>query len=386
MTAPTLDAITAPLTVDRLRRAKHAYTTRHVEIGLATAVVTGLAPEVGDLVLARVEEVGQHTRIERRDGRRAHLFPGNEVVVAYGNRYAPDQFEAVVPEDLGPCHLVAAGGVAARVVAAHGRMAEATSLLPVGLLVGPDGRRINLRSSAVSPPETGWLLARPVTVAVLGASMNSGKTTAAASLVRGLRAAGIGVGAAKVTGTGAGGDVWLLQDSGADPVYDFTCAGVPSTYRVGAGEVRRIFTDLADRLAGDGCTAIVIEVADGVYQEETSELVQDDVFGDRVDALLFAASDALGAFAGNDWLQSRGMAPLALCGLLSASPLATREAEVATGRQVWGLERLTDPVAASALYEDLLAGRRVRGADHAADPDPAVELELARPRRLTAAV
>jgi hypothetical protein len=216
--------------------------------------------------------------------------------------------------------------------------------------------------------------------------MNSGKTTAAASLMRGLRAAGIGVGAAKVTGTGAGGDVWLLQDSGADPVYDFTCAGVPSTYRVGAGEVRRIFTDLADRLAGDGCTAIVIEVADGVYQEETSELVQDDVFGDRVDALLFAASDALGAFAGNDWLQSRGMAPLALCGLLSASPLATREAEVATGRQVWGLERLTDPVAASALYEDLLAGRRVRGADHAADPDPAVELELARPRRLTAAV
>jgi hypothetical protein len=36
------------------------------------------------------------------------------IIVAYGHRYAPDQFEAYVPEDLGPCHLVAGGGVAAR--------------------------------------------------------------------------------------------------------------------------------------------------------------------------------------------------------------------------------------------------------------------------------
>ncbi|MDQ3628743.1 MAG: DUF1611 domain-containing protein [Actinomycetota bacterium] len=380
MSAPMLDVVTIPLSADRLRRAKAAYTTRHVDLAPAAAVATGGTPEVGDLVLAGVQEVGQHLRIEGRDGRRAHMFPGDEVVVAYGNRYAPDQFEAVVPDDLGPCHLVAAGGIAARVLSAHGRMSEATSLLPVGLLVDSDGRRLNLRSGAVPTPETVWRADRPVTVAVLGASMNAGKTTSAASLVRGLRAAGVRVGAAKVTGTGAGGDVWVLQDSGAYPVYDFTCAGVPSTYRVGAQEVRRIFTDLTDRLAGDGCEAVVIEVADGVYQEETSELVQDDVFRDRVDALLFAASDALGACAGNDWLRIRGMAALALSGVLSASPLATREAEAATGCQVWGLERLIDADATRALYEDLLAGRRVRGADQAPDPDPVVELELARPR------
>ena len=41
---------------------------------------------------------------------------------------------------------------------------------------------------------------------VAGTAMNAGKTTAAARLIKGLQRAGLRVGAAKVTGTGAGGD------------------------------------------------------------------------------------------------------------------------------------------------------------------------------------
>ncbi|MDQ3627534.1 MAG: DUF1611 domain-containing protein [Actinomycetota bacterium] len=384
MSTRTLAPRISRLSVDRLRRSKKAYTTRHMDLFVASSLLSGVVPEVGDLVLARVDVIGQHPRIEQRDGRRAHLFPGDEVVVAYGHRYAPDQFEAFVPDDLGPCELVAAGGVASRVQSAHGLMSHATSLTPRGLLADSDGRRLNLRSGALAPVAVS-AGRRPVTVAVLGASMNSGKTTTAANLVRGLRAAGVRVGAAKVTGTGAGGDIWLFQDSGAEPVHDFTSAGLPSTYRVGAAEIRRVFAELTDQMASQGCEALVLEVADGVYFEETAALVQDPIFAERVDALLFAASDALGAHAGNEWLRSRALQPLALSGVLSSSPLATREAEAATGCQVWGLERLTDPAAARALYEDVRRGRRVRGAERAADPDPVAELRLARPT-LTEAV
>ena len=35
-----------------------------------------------------------------------------EIMVAYGNRYAPDQFEAELPKTMASCHLAAAGGVA----------------------------------------------------------------------------------------------------------------------------------------------------------------------------------------------------------------------------------------------------------------------------------
>lgn len=377
MPVSPVDSAARSLDTDRLRRAKKAYTTRHLDLGVARSLIADVRPDLGDLVLAVIESIGQHPRVEQCDGRRATLFPGDEVVVAYGHRYAPDQFEAAIPEDLGPCELVAAGGVAGKVQEAHGRMSAATTLRPVGLLVDGAGQRLNVRDGAISTSPICLPRHRPVTLAVVGASMNSGKTTTAAYLVRGLCSAGIRVGAAKVTGTGAGGDVWLLMDSGASPVYDFTLAGLPSTYRVGDEEVCRVFAELTDRLAGDGCEAIVIEVADGVFQQETAGLLQNKMFAERVDALVFAASDAMGACAGAEWLRERGMLPVALSGVLSSSPLATREAEAATGLQVWGLERLGDAGTARALYEDLRSGRSVRGAQDAPDPTPVVEHDLA---------
>lgn len=371
-----VDSVSADVDQRRIHLAKHAYTTRHLDTSAARSLLTGVAPSTGDVVLARVTELGQHTKIERRDGRRASLFPGDEVIVAYGNRYAPDQFEAFLPADLGPCELVAAGGIAARVEVAHARMAPATSLEPLGILVDAQGNRINLRDGALAPEAASTPTERPITIAVVGASMNSGKTTAAAHLVRGMCSAGKRVGAAKTTGTGAGGDVWLLSDAGARPVYDFTSSGLPSTYGVGSQEVCRIFTELTDRLAADGCEVMVVEVADGVYQEETGALLGEPVFRDRIDAVLFAAHDALGAAAGAVWLEARGLAPLALTGVLSSSPLGTREAEAATGYQVWGLERLQNPVLARPLFEALKAGRIVRARGQTMSPDAEVGQEL----------
>lgn len=365
---------TTPLDRGRLLAAKPAYTTRHIDLDGAAGLITGVAPEVGDLVLAAVSGIGQHPRIEGPDGRRATLFPGDEVVVAYGHRYAPDQFEGSVPTDLGPCELVAAGGIAARVDSAHGKMRPATTLEPVGLLATADGSRLRLEPGP--EPRLTTTPDRPLTIAVVGASMNAGKTTTAAHLVRGMRRAGLRVGAAKATGTGAGGDVWLLGDAGAYPVYDFTWAGLPSTFRAGPDEVRRVFTTLHDRLTEDGCEVAVIEVADGIYQQETAELVTDPVFAERVDAVVFAAYDALGAAAGVEWLGQHDLAPLALSGVMSSSPLATREAEAATGCDVWGLSYLEDPAVALELCSRLRTGR-MAGAPPAPTPEPDRELALA---------
>jgi hypothetical protein len=75
------------------------------------------------------------------EGRRKLLFVGDEIVVAYGNRYAPNQFEAVVPKTLGPCHLVAAGGVAAKALSWHASVSKgATQITPLGLITDPTGR------------------------------------------------------------------------------------------------------------------------------------------------------------------------------------------------------------------------------------------------------
>src|SRR5436190_1848290 len=62
----------------RLRGCKFAYTTRRLAEAQLGELIEDQAPRAGDVVLARVEEIGQHKRLELRDGRRATLFPGDE--------------------------------------------------------------------------------------------------------------------------------------------------------------------------------------------------------------------------------------------------------------------------------------------------------------------
>ncbi|MBA2470484.1 MAG: DUF1611 domain-containing protein [Chloroflexia bacterium] len=329
------------LEAGRLGRAKAAYTTRRAELGTLTTLVNGASiPREGDLVLARVMEVGQHPRVELPGGRKAELYLDDEVVLCYGNRYAPDQFEAEVPNDLDYCHMVAGGGVAARVVSWHFDMEFPTVIEPVGLLADRSGRVVNLREFGL--PSTPYIGPRPRTIAVVGTAMNAGKTTTAAGIVNGLTRAGLNVGAAKVTGTGAGKDLWLMRDAGAQTVLDFTDAGYPSTYKVPLPEVEQIVSTLTGHLAAGGAEAIILEVADGLYQYETACLLASPNFRAQVDGVIFAAGDAMGATAGVNWLQDHGLPVAGVGGLLTASPLAMREAVAAVDVPVLDLYALCD--------------------------------------------
>lgn len=340
----------APLEIHRLAAAKRAFTTRRMPRGCAAGLIGPAAtPNAGDVVLARVMETGQHDRLELPDGRRAVLFPGDEIIVAYGNRYAPDQFEAEVPSDLATCNLVAGGGIAARAVSWHSAMKPPTVIEPQGILADRDGIAVNVERWRLPRPRT--LVGRPLpyTLAVVGTSMNAGKTTVAANVIKGFAAGGRRVGAAKVTGTGAGKDMWLMQDAGAAPVVDFTDAGHASTYLIGPRSVERVFETLVGHLAAAGVDVIVLEVADGLYQRETTELMTTPLFAEVVDGLIFAAGDSMGAAAGVDWLRARGLPVMATGGVLTASPLAMREAARATGLPSFDSLTLSNPAIAEIL-------------------------------------
>lgn len=326
--------------------AKCAYSTRRVHLA-DLRLVDEQPPSAGDLVLARVDRLGQHDKLQLPSGRRAQLFPGDEIVVAYGHRYAPDQFEAEVPADLEPCHLVAAGGIAARELCRHVRMGAPTEITPLGLLGHGDNAPANLLDWALASAPAATR--RPHTIAVVGTCMNAGKTTTVANLVHGLVAGGKTVGAAKVTGTAAGGDTLLMLDAGASHALDFTDAGFATTYRASPGDVLGILQTLTSHLAASGMDEIVLEIADGLFQDETEALLMSPEFAAGVDAVLFAAGDALAATAGVDWLTRRGVPVHGLSGVLTSSPLAIREAERATGLPVFTIDTLRDPERATRL-------------------------------------
>ena len=339
------------INAERLAQVKAAYTTRRIPATVISGCLVdqSLQPQPGDLLLAQVGRIGQHTRLELQNGRKAPLFAGDEVLLCYGHRYSPDQFEAYVPENLDTCHLVAAGGVAAKALTRHKSKRTPTEIQPVGLIADAQGQRINLADWGLSLQSDTEAKTKPAILVSVGTAMNSGKTTTAAHLIRGLKRAGYKVGAAKITGTGAGGDVWLMQDAGAHPVIDFTDAGYVSTYQLESESVEEIFSILTAHLKVANVDAIILEIADGLLQHETAQLLSSALFQNQVNGLLFSASDAMGASAGVTWLRQRNLPVLGLSGTLTASPLAQREAEQATRCIAYTSNQLADPVIATAL-------------------------------------
>ena len=350
-----------PLAKGRLEAARAAFVTRRVDLGDARTLLTDATPRAGDVVLARVKRLRHHTRLQCANGRRVQLFHGDEIVVCYGDRYAPQQFEAYVPATIGPCHLVASGGVAAHAVNWHQRIHSGpTEIEVIGILGDADGCALNLRHYALHPQRTEAPRLRLIVVA--GTSMDSGKTTAGAHLVRGLSRAGLRVGAAKVTGTGACNDYFLMQDAGAAVVLDFTDAGHVSTYRVGEPAIRRIVETLCAELARHELDVAVLEVADGLVQAETAALLSAAWFRHAIEGIVFCAQDALGAKAGVDWLEQRGHDVVAVSGLLTTAPLAMREAGELVRQPIIGLDGLSDRYVSCSLLARDARGAELRNA------------------------
>ena len=339
----------------RIASAKRAFTTRNVDLAQATRLVrSGHVPMAGDVILARVTGLGQHRRIENIHGRRGDLYLGDEIIVAYGNRYAPDQFEAYVPADLEPCQLVAGGGVAAAVAGKHASKKNATNIDIIGLLMNEASKPINLAdfagaAPAEAPGVTAGTARPPLVIAVVGSSMNAGKTTTVAGIVHGLSKAGFRVGAAKITGTGSGCDLWCMHDAGAAVAIDFTDAGYASTFLVEPAQLSQITRNLLARLDAENVDVAIIEIADGLLHHETAVLVEMGHAEGWFDGFVFAAADAMGAAFGCSWLNDRQITPLAISGVVSASPLASREAHSATGVSIATLAELRDPVSVSRI-------------------------------------
>ena len=181
---------------------KWSYVTRRVvdrdAVGLGSL---DREPRMGDLVLARVVDIGAHDHLENTHGRRVRLYPGDVVAGAFGNRYATDYYEGYLPTGTA-AHLLTAGGVIGWVASAHARRHEPTTLEVLGLLADRSGRPLSLDDCAMPVPVPAQ--AELGTFAVVGSSMGAGKTTTAAALARGWSCAGLRVGRAKSPVRGVG--------------------------------------------------------------------------------------------------------------------------------------------------------------------------------------
>ena len=102
-------------------------------------------PQLGDIALARLEQIGKNRRLELVNGRAATLHEGDLLAVVYGNRYATQQFEGHAAANGIFCDLLSMGGLCGLVQSKHATVAEPTKLRSLGAIGDTQGRALRLR-------------------------------------------------------------------------------------------------------------------------------------------------------------------------------------------------------------------------------------------------
>lgn len=351
---PVASTGVAPMRYPRaLRETRLAFTARRADPAAFAAIAAGgrIRPRAGDLVLVRIDRVGETARIDLACGRTSALFPGDELIVAYGDHYRADQFEAYVPGNLSACHLVAAGGVAAIVATGHDRAGIPTAITPLGLITDANGAVLNLQDFSLPAAEPRGAL--PTVIACASATGASDRDRAAAHLVRGLCEAGRCVGALRVTGTTSGEEAWVLHDAGAEVVMDFSDGGHASTFAQENVPLESAWLTLLAHLQRHPLDAIVADFGSALRLADTEALVRSPAFAGIVDGVVLAVADTLTATAGVRYVESAGASVIALTGPMTASPLAMRECTLAMRLPCLRPDELAQPKRAADLHAAL---------------------------------
>jgi hypothetical protein len=284
-------------------------------------------PKVGDLVYGEIIRIGQHYSLENVSGRIHTIHDGTKAVFVFGNRYAPDYFEGLVPPEMGQhTDLIARSGIIGTVKTKNALIKDATKVKLMGYVCDSSGKVLNtLDFPLIKPKKTVKKTPRAKMILVCGTSMNSGKSMVAAACCWALSSLGHKVRASKITGTASLKDILHMNDAGANPYADFSYLGYPSTYMLEKEQLISIFNQLDLKYANNPKNFWVVELADGIIQRETSMLLNEPKIRSRIHKLIFCANDAFGAIGGLDVLKSLHLEPDALSGVCSSSPLNIRE-------------------------------------------------------------
>jgi hypothetical protein len=274
----------------------------------------------GDVVVVRaLTDSATYNMLELPSGRLAKINPGDLLLGVLGRRRALKGFVGDVPETVRSgdrLHLLNMGGVIGRCTGHHSSLSAAIELEVLGLACDEIGEVLNI-ASACLPSRVNLGETAPI-VMIAGTSMNSGKTVAATELIKQATRAGLRIAAGKLSGVACLRDTLNMSDHGAIATASFLDCGLPST--VGVDDLAPTAKAIVAKLNEVNPDLIVIELGDGILGGYSV----DTIFADRelleaTAALVFCASDYVGAWGGIELLRRRGVKVDAISGSVTDS-------------------------------------------------------------------
>jgi hypothetical protein len=114
------------------------------------------------------------------------------------------------------------------------------------------------------------------TILIIGTSMSAGKSTTARIIIHALKQMGLKVVGAKLTGAGRYHDILTMSDAGADRIFDFVDAGLPSSV-IPPDAFRESLHQLLSRIAAEEPDVVVAEAGASPFEPYNGSIVMEEL-------------------------------------------------------------------------------------------------------------
>ena len=271
---------------------------------------------IGDVVLVKTLSVNpRYDILETIDGE-VKLKPNKTILGVLGNRQGTRGITGKIPSNgikTGEkANILNMGGVIGKATSAIQEIGTPTKVEVIGIL--KDSQK-NVNIGDYAPIKLNSSLSSSIPLFfVVGSDMNTGKTQAAICAIKGAKKLGFKVGAAKLTGVSRRDDIIEMKKSGADVVYDFTDAGLPST----VGETEIVLSSaksIINSLNTHKIDLIIAELGGGLLDHyNVKTILADPSIAKATTGIVITANDIVAAWGSTKILEEFGYKILAVMG------------------------------------------------------------------------
>jgi len=308
----------------KIRIGRIGSVTSPARVGQIAEVAEDIACEEGAVVVVRaLGERKVYGELELPTGRMAKVVTGNILAGVLGARQALHGYMGDVPETLkagDTIYLLNIGGVMGTFNSAGKARGAPIPCEVLGQVIR-NGKRLNIKDFAL-PPCDEVLDQGPPIVLVLGTCMNSGKTYAAAEVIRLLSYSGVRIAAGKLSGVAALRDTLAMGDNGAVATASFLNCGLPST--VHATDLAAVARSVIAELERSAPDLIILELGDGVIGGyHLDSILKDASIHRRTKGRILCANDLVGAWGGINFLTDLNHRPEIVSGPVTDNEVGT---------------------------------------------------------------
>ncbi|MDG1729480.1 MAG: hypothetical protein P8K68_07760 [Algibacter sp.] len=249
--------------------------------------------QTGDYVVCKIIAKGSDSfKIELPNGRMRGVMGGESLVGALGERHATLEATGTwrAVEDDDTLHVLTGGGLLGKLTSKSVYIHEMTTIKYLGHAFR-NGEKLRMEDfvKPVKPKD----FTIPV-VLFVGTSMSAGKTTSARIITNIFKMAGLKVVGAKITGAGRYKDILAIKDVGADAVFDFVDAGLPSSICEKDTYLKKV-AYMKNLISSIDADVAVIEIGASPLEPYNGDLAIEAI-RENVKCIILSASDSYAVY------------------------------------------------------------------------------------------